>query len=321
MLALVLDEGLDLISEYPRPTPGPEDALIRVRLAGVCSTDLEILRGYRQFRGVLGHEFVGTVVACDQGEWIGRRVVGEINIGCNECSLCRQGVYTHCRSRMAIGILGRDGALAEFLTLPLSNLLLVPDDVPDEAAVFTEPLAAALQVLGQVEVGPENRVAVIGDGKLGLLVAQVLATTGAEVTVIGRHPKKLALAAGWGLCTAQGLDSALRQSEPGTWDLVAECTGNPEGLAAGLELIRPLGTIVLKSTIHGLSSVDLNRVVVDEIRLVGSRCGPYGTALRWLQAGRVDVTSLIEARYPLAEGVRALEHAGRRGVLKVLVQP
>ncbi len=319
MLAIILDDELRLARDYPQPVPGPAEVLIQVRLAGICATDLEVVRGYRQYRGVLGHEFVGIVVACsepdtlgEEGEWIGRRVVGEINIGCGECAFCRRGLPAHCTSRAAMGISGHEGAFAEFVTLPLRNLHPVPPDLPDEAAVFTEPLAAALQTLNLVHVRPGDRVAVIGDGKLGLLSAQVLATTGAEVTVVGRHPEKLALAAGWGLNTGRS-DELL--------DIVVECSGDPSGLAAALDLVRPRGTIVLKSTYHGLAEADLTRVVVDEIRLIGSRCGPFRAALGLLQSGRVEVTSLIEASYTLVDGLAALQHAGRRGALKVLVRP
>lgn len=312
MLAIVLDEGLRLTPDHPRPVQAHGEALIEVRLAGICATDLEMVGGYKGFRGVLGHEFVGTVIACDDGEWIGRRVVGEINIGCGECYFCRQGIRSHCLSRRAIGINGRDGAFAEYVALPVINLHAVPDGVPDDAAVFAEPLAAALQVLDQVEIGPEDRVGVVGDGRLGLLVGQVLATTGAPVSVVGRHPEKLALAAGWGLQTG---------SPEQKLDLVVDCTGSPAGLNAALELVRPRGTLVLKSTYRGPAAVDMTRVVVDEIRLIGSRCGPFAPALELLRSGRIDVASLIMAVYPLADGLRALERATRPGVLKVLLQP
>lgn len=317
MQAIVFDRELRFDTDYPRPVPGPGEALIRVRLAGICNTDLEILCGYQQFHGVLGHEFVGTVLTCPKAggadaEWIGRRVVGEINVGCGECVFCRQDIPSQCLSRTAVGILGRDGALAEFLTLPLANLHPVPDSMPDEVALFVEPLAAAVQVLSLAHIRPEERVGVVGDGKLGLLVAQVLATASADVTLIGRHSEKLALAAAWGISVGRP-DHQL--------DLVVDCTGNPGGLATALDLVRPRGTVVLKSTYHQLAEINLSRVVVDEIRLVGSRCGPFRPALHLLESGKVDVTPLIEARYPLLDGLAALEHAGRRGALKVLVQP
>ena len=317
MQAIVFDRELRVDTDYPRPVPDPGEALIQVRLAGICNTDLEILRGYHQFRGVLGHEFVGTVLSCPgaggvDAEWIGRRVVGEINVGCGECAFCRQDIPSQCLSRGVVGILGRDGALAEFLVLPLVNLHPVPDSIPDEVALFVEPLAAAVQVLSLAHIRPEDRVGVVGDGKLGLLVAQVLATGSADVTLIGRHPEKLALAAGWGISVGRP-DHKL--------DLVVECSGSPRGLTAALDLVRPRGTVALKSTHHQLTEVNLSRVVVDEIRLLGSRCGPFRPALHLLASGKVDVTSLIEARYPLLDGLAAMEHAGRRGALKVLVQP
>jgi len=312
MLALVLDKELRVVHDYPQPSCGPGEALIRVRLAGICATDLQIAAGYEGFRGVLGHEFVGTVVSYEGREWIGRRVVGEINIGCGECVFCQQGIRSQCLSRAAIGIQGRDGAFAEYLALPVVNLHPVPADVPDEAAVFAEPFAAAVQVIQQVHVRPEDRVCVLGDGRLGLLVGQAIAATGAEVTMVGRHPQNLALAAGWGLRTGRPKQKL---------DLVVDCTGTASGLRAALEWVRPRGTLVVKSTYQGEAIVDMTQVVVDEIRLVGSRCGPFPPAMRLLQAGRVDVTSLITAVYPLEDGLAALERAGQKGVLKVLVKP
>ncbi len=312
MFALVLDREVRLDPAYPRPMPGPGEALIRVRLAGVCATDLELVRGYRGFRGVLGHEFVGAVVACGDEDWIGRRVAGEINVGCGSCAECLAGGAAHCQSRQAIGILHRDGAFSEYLALPVANLCVVPDSVPDESAVFAEPLAAALQILNQIHVRPEHTTAVVGDGKLGLLVAQVLAITGAEVTVIGHHPRKMALATRWGLQTGRPERRV---------DVVVECSGSPSGLATALDWVRPRGTVVLKSTYSSQLPLDVAHIVVDEIRLVGSRCGPFPPALSTLASGRVDVLSLIEARYPLSDGLAALEHAGRRGALKVLLEP
>jgi alcohol dehydrogenase len=315
MLALLADSGPRLVNDYPGPTLGPGEALIRVDLAGICGTDLELIRGYHDFRGVLGHEFVGTVVDVDGDRgWIGRRVVGEINIGCGECDFCRRDIPSQCAARRTAGINGWDGAFAELFKLPLANLHPVPDGMPDEVAVFAEPTAAALQATSLVHVRPEHRVAVLGDGKLGLLVAQALATIGAQVSVIGHHRDKLELAAGWGLGTSTDV-------EPGSYDVVAECTGSPAGFSDALEVVRPRGTIILKSTHRGLAQADLTRVVVDEIRLEGSRCGPFAPALRLLGSNTIRVRELIQARYPLAEAVTALEHAGRRGALKILVVP
>ena len=284
---------------------------MRVTLAGVCNTDLELVRGYYPFTGIPGHEFVGRV---EDGppEWTGRRVVGEINASCGACPTCRAGRRTHCPSRTVLGIKGRDGAFAEWLTLPTENLQAVPDHLPDDVAVFTEPLAAALQVQEQVPVGPRDRVVVIGDGKLGQLVARTLALTGCALTVVGRHARKLGLLSSRGVATAADVEA---QSA----DVVVECTGNPDGLALARAAVRPRGTIVLKSTYQGETTVNLSAVVVDEVTLVGSRCGPFAPALALLVSGRVEVADLVDARFPLAEGVAAFEKAGAPGVLKVLI--
>lgn len=330
MLALVYDgEQLQLRDDYPRPVPPPGEALIRVRLAGICNTDLEIVRGYMGFRGVLGHEFVGVVEECAvrseavrsearsevECRLIGQRVVGEINAYCGECPTCRAGRPTHCPSRTTLGIWGRDGAFAGYLTLPIRNLHIVPDDVPDEVAVFTEPLAAALEILEGVHLRPTDRVVVLGDGKLGLLVAQVLALTGCDLIAVGRHREKLDILARRGIPTA--LES---EAEGLSADVVVECTGRPEGFAAARRILRPRGALVLKSTYHGRVEADLTGLVVDEITLVGSRCGPFPPALRLLQRGLVDVRSLVSAAYPLARGVEAFARAAQPGVLKVLLR-
>ena len=279
----------------------------------MCNTDLELVRGYYPFTGIPGHEFVGRV---EEGprEWIDRRVVGEINASCGACATCRAGRRTHCPSRTVLGIKGRDGVFAEWLTLPVENLHAVPDDVPDEVAVFAEPLAAALQVQQQVAIGPRDAVAVVGDGKLGQLVARTLALSGCALTVLGRHARKLERLAARGIATAASL-------EPRSADVVVECTGNPDGLALARAAVRPRGTIVLKSTYHGEAPVNLSAVVVDEVTLVGSRCGPFAPALELLAAGRVAVADLVDARFPLADGVAAFEKAGAPGVLKVLIAP
>ncbi len=314
MKAIVYDGTLRLETEYPQPAPPPGEALVRVRLAGICNTDLEIVRGYMGFRGVLGHEFVGVVEDCADRSLTGQRVVGEINACCGECPFCRAGMPTHCPNRTTLGIWGRDGAFAEYLTLPVRNLHVVPDEVPDEEAVFTEPLAAALEILEQVSIRPTQRVVVLGDGKLGLLVAQVLALTGCDLLVVGHHPEKLAILARRGIATA-------REGEAeGPADVVVECTGRPEGFTAAKHLLRPRGTLVLKSTYHGRVEADLTALVVDEITLVGSRCGPFAPALRLLQRRWVDVRSLIGAVYPLEEGLVAFARAAEPGMLKVLLR-
>ena len=318
MRALVLEAGgeVQLVDDYPVPTPPPGEALIRVRMAGICNTDLELMRGYLSFAGVLGHEFVGEVVAApDAPEWEGQRVVGEINVACGACPTCRAGRPTHCPHRTTLGIAERDGALAEYLTLPIRNLHPVPDAIPDAAAVFTEPLAAACEIPWQLHIRPTDRVVVIGDGKLGLLCAQVARLTGCDLVAVGHHEEKLALLARQDIATAA--DDA--EVAPGA-DIVIEATGNPSGYAAARRLVRPRGTVVLKSTYHGALEADLTMAVVNEIALVGSRCGPFAPALRLLAQGLVDVQALISARYPLGEAEAALDHAGRRGVLKVLVE-
>jgi len=267
------------------------------------------------FRGVLGHEFVGTVEEAEDRSLIGQRVVGEINAYCGECSTCRAGRPTHCPHRTTLGIWGRDGAFAEYLTLPVRNLHKVPDTISDEEAVFTEPLAAALEILEQVHLRPTDRVVVLGDGKLGLLVAQALALMGCDLLAVGRHREKLAILARRGIPTA--LES---EAEGLAADVVVECTGRPEGFAAARRILRPRGMLVLKSTYHGGVEADLTGLVVDEITLVGSRCGPFPPALRMLERGLVDVRSLISAVYPLAQGVEAFARAAEPGVLKVLLR-
>jgi threonine dehydrogenase-like Zn-dependent dehydrogenase len=315
MRALLLDEGLQVVEDYPTPEPAPGEALIRVRVAGICNTDLELVAGYHQFRGIPGHEFVGVVERAPGAEsWEGRRVVGEINAACGECTTCRAGRPTHCPNRTALGISGRNGAFAEYLTLPVRNLHLVPTSIPDETAVFTEPLAAACEILEQVHVRPTDRIVVLGDGKLGLLCAQVLALAGCDLTAVGRHKEKLDILTQHGVHTTLDGDSLA-----GNADLVVEATGRPEGYGAAHRLVRPRGTIVLKSTYHGSIDADLTMTVVDEITLVGSRCGPFAPALRLLEQRLVNVIQLIQARYCLADAVTAFEHAAQRGALKVLV--
>lgn len=320
MRALVFEPGHGVaVRPIDAPLPGPGEARVAVTLAGVCNTDLEILRGYMgadEGPRVLGHELVGRVERCDNPAWIGRRVVGEINVGCGSCEACDRGSANHCATRTVMGIRGRQGCFAQSVVLPIANLHRVPDDVPDEAAVFVEPLAAALQVLEQVEIPARTDVAVIGDGKLGLLVAMVLADHGADVTVVGRHTRKLAIAEAVG-CRTCAPEAARARG----FDRVVEATGGPEGFALALRLLRPRGTLVLKSTYHGASQLELAPVVIDEITVVGSRCGPFARALALLQQGRIDPRPLLDARYDLADGAEALAHAARDGVLKVVIAP
>jgi threonine dehydrogenase-like Zn-dependent dehydrogenase len=310
------DRTLRLREDIPLPSPPPGEALVRVRLAGVCNTDLELVRGYYPYTGVPGHEFVGVVEdAPGATEWIGRRVVGEINAVCGECATCVAGRRTHCERRTVLGIMNRNGAFATHLTLPVANLHEVPEEVPDDVAAFTEPTAAALEIQEQVRIGPGNRVVVVGAGKLGHLVAQTLATTGCDLLVVGRSPRPLELLAAHGIRTG----SAEAVAERGA-DVAVECTGNPEGLEIARRAVRPRGTIVLKSTYHGRASVDLAPIVVDEITVVGSRCGPFAPAVELLARGAVDPRPLIDERYRLTEAVAAFEHAARPGTLKILVE-
>ncbi|HWS86277.1 MAG TPA: alcohol dehydrogenase catalytic domain-containing protein [Pyrinomonadaceae bacterium] len=302
--------------------PGREgEALVRVRVAGVCNTDLEIVRGYAGFEGTLGHEFVGEVErAPGAPELEGRRVVGEINAGCGRCQLCRAGDARHCPARTVLGIVGRDGAFAEYLQLPVTNLLPVPDEVPDERAVFTEPLAAACAVVERARVEPETRVAVVGDGKLGLLCAQALkAATGAGVTLVGRHDNKLEIVRGRGVRAVRS--DELPASFERAFDVTVEASGSPAGFETALKLLKPRGTLVLKSTFHGATELNLAPVVVDEVCIVGSRCGRFKPALELLRRGAVETDALITDEFPLSEGPRAFERAAEPGVLKVLLRP
>ena len=308
------DRRLRFRDDVPRPVPAPGEARIRVRVAGICNTDLELVRGYYPFTGVPGHEFVGEVEEAHSApEWVGKRVVGEINAACGRCQACARGERTHCERRTVLGIKGRDGALAEHLVLPVENLHAVPDGVPDEVAVFTEPLAAALRVTEQVALSPEVRVVVLGDGKLAQLVGQALAPQ-CSLLVIGRHPEKLGHLARRGIATSVGPPKGLRPV-----DVVVECTGQPGGFALARELVRPRGTLVLKSTYHGDTTLNLSSVVVDEVSLIGSRCGPFAPALARLSAGSVEVAPLVQARFPIARAEDAFAEAARSGVLKVLV--
>jgi threonine dehydrogenase-like Zn-dependent dehydrogenase len=294
----------------------PGEARVRVTLAGICGTDLELARGYYPFAGVPGHEFVGIVdEAPGAPEWVGRRVVGEINAACGRCLECAAGRRSHCSKRTVLGLRGRNGALAESCLLPVANLHEVPPGVPDEVAVFAEPTAAALEVQEQVAIGPGQRVAVIGAGKLGQLLARTLAPTGCELRVAGRNPGTLAL------LERRGIATVAVDALPDRWaDVAIECTGNPQGLERARRAVRPRGTIVLKSTYHGEATVNLSAIVVDEITLVGSRCGPFAKALRLMAGGGLDVSDLVSAVRPLAEAEAAFEAAGRPGTLKVLVR-
>lgn len=313
MRAIVYDGQLRLDHAAPVPAPRANEALIRIRQAGICNTDLELLGGMYGFSGVLGHEFVGEVV---QGppEWLGRRVVGEINVACGECDFCARGIPSQCRNRTTVGIINHPGVFADYVCLQTNNLHAVPQEVSDDAAVFVEPLAAALQVAEAVHISPRSRVVVIGLGKLGMLVAQVLRLTGADVVAVVRHDKQAVLLSRWGISAVE-----LDELEPERAQVVVDCTGQADGFASALRLVEARGALVLKSTYRGLPQVDMTQIAVREIRVIGSRCGPFDAALRLLRAGLVDVESLIEARYDLNDAVAALAHAAQPGMLKVLL--
>jgi threonine dehydrogenase-like Zn-dependent dehydrogenase len=315
MKALWLQEKqLELHTEIPIPEPPPGEARVRVLQAGICNTDLELLRGYYPYRGILGHEFVGVVDA-GSPDLLGKRVVGEINAACGKCHFCQTEQPTHCENRTVLGIVNRNGAFAEYLTLPIANLHPVPDAVSTDAATFTEPLAAALEIQQQVSISPSQPVLVIGDGKLGQLVAQTLFLTGCDLLVVGRHPEKLEHLAARGIKT--GLVDAVR---PRHFDICVECTGNPEGFAVARQSLRPRGILVLKSTYAGHLTIDASSLVVDEITLIGSRCGPFLPALELLATHQVDVRPLIHSRFTLDEALRAFECAQTKGTLKVLLE-
>ncbi|RLT54694.1 MAG: alcohol dehydrogenase [Chloroflexi bacterium] len=307
------DRQLRLRDDVPMPEPAAGEALVRVLCAGICSTDLELVRGYYPYSGVLGHEFVG-VVESGPAHMCGRRVVGEINASCGACDQCARGQPTHCLQRTVLGILQRAGCFAQYLTLPAANLHIVPDEVSTTAATFTEPLAAALEIEAQVPLALRQRVLVVGAGRLGHLIAQTLALTGCELWVAGRAPAQLAWLAARGLNVCAAADA-----EPHAFDMAVECTGNAQGFALALRALRPRGTLVLKSTYAGSLTLDAAPIVVNELTVVGSRCGPFAPALQLLAAGRVLVEPLVHARYALADGMAAFAHAAQPAVLKVLL--
>ena len=329
------------VADVPPPRVDGE-ALVRVTLSGICNTDLEITRGYAGFQGTIGHEFVGVIEDLPASRAVarptgrapvpvesepsltvglltpGQRVVGEINAGCGACDLCRAGDPRHCAGRTVLGIVGRDGAHAELLKLPVVNLLPVPDEISDQRAVFTEPLAAACGILERAEITEDTRVAVVGDGKLGLLCGQVLKTTGAPVTLIGKHSSKLQIVARRGIETITVAQAPGRSRE---FDVAVEASGSPTGFRLALELLRPRGVLVLKSTFHGTTEIDAAPLVVNEISVIGSRCGRFAPALALLKTGAVDVGSLISEEFALADGVRAMTRAAEPGMMKVLLRP
>jgi alcohol dehydrogenase len=332
VLSFRIENGKLRATSRPLPRLRPGWALVRVRLVGICNTDVELLHGYYNFRGVPGHEFVGTVdklrsaSAAEKKKWLGQRVCGEINISCRAlgrrpvCDFCRRGLKTHCARRTVLGIIHHAGAYSEYLTLPLENLHAVPDGVSDEQAVFVEPLAAACEILEQVSVRKIREAAVLGDGKLAQLIGLVLRTAIPRVVMYGKHEKKLALARRAGIATekVRGDASDLKRV-PETFQLVVEATGSPTGLALAQQMTEPRGTLVLKSTFHGAAPVETWPIVVKEITVVGSRCGPFSKAIALLRSGKVDPRPLITRTFPLSEAPAAMQFAQKPGVLKVLL--
>ena len=316
MRALTFHSALEYCNQYPSPAPTNGEAVIRVIQAGICATDLQLVQGYMGFQGVPGHEFVGIVEeATDHTGLIGKRVVGEINAVCRSCPVCQAGRPTHCPYRTTLGIDRRNGAFADFLSLPVENLYPLPDEITNDQAVFTEPLAAACQILEQVPIEVTDRVLVIGDGKLGLLCSQVLHRTQCRLTVLGRHQEKLQILTARGIHTSQNSQAL----SPG-FDVVIEATGMPNGLALACEYVRPRGTIVLKSTYHQHPAVDVSSLVVHEITVSGSRCGPVQPAIALLRENAIDVQSLIHKRFSIEQGLDAFAYAATKGALKVLLE-
>ena len=317
MIAVHLEDGRVEVRRTPRPRRPEGFALIRLLRGGICNTDLELQRGYYGYRGVPGHEFVGEVVEADNSGLKGRRVVGEINLACGRCEWCARGLGRHCPARMVLGIVRHPGAFREFLTLPEQNLHVVPDELDTDTAVFVEPVAAACEILDQVTIPEGERVVVLGDGKLGLLVAQVLQVSGASVHLFGRHREKLRIAEAAGVA----VEIAKSKVPAAEFDYVVEATGSPEGLHQAARMVRPRGTIVMKSTVHGMIKMDTAPLIVNEITLVGSRCGRFEPALKLLASKKIRVGDMIAGRMPLQDASKAFERAGRKGTLKILLDP
>ena len=316
MKALRFDgKNLNYTKDYPKPQTG--EALVKVSLAGICGTDLEILQGYMSYEGVLGHEFVGVVVESENKDLVGKRVVGEINVGCEKCDSCKKGMQRHCPNRSVLGILNRDGAFAEFLSLPEKNLHVIPDSVSDRQAVFVEPIAAAFEIKEQVLLKPDWHVAIVGDGRLSQLIISVLKTSCSDITCFGRHQNKLERLEKLGIKTKIGIKS----DEEFSYDLVVEATGSNSGFLDSMKLVKPKGTVILKSTIASKENLDLTPAVVNEITLVGSRCGPFRPAINALASGIISVDGLIDSEYPLEKFNEAFDQAKNSKTLKVVLKP
>lgn len=315
MKALYFDgKNLTLNPDYPKPKPG--EALVKVTMAGICGTDLEILKGYMSYRGVLGHEFVGIVEDSHNKELIGKRIVGEINAGCKKCSSCLSGLERHCQNRTVLGIYKRDGAFAEYISLPEENIHVLPDSVSDKQAVFVEPLAAAFEITEQLHLEPDWKIAILGDGRLAQLIARALRLSCRDITCFGRHKRKIGLLQKIGIKTK----TAIENSDERTFDVVVEATGHESGFLDTMKLAKPRGIVVLKSTIASQNKLDLSPAIINEITFVGSRCGPFRPAIQALASGLVLVDDLIDAIYSLDDYAKAFEHAGKPGVLKIILQ-
>jgi threonine dehydrogenase-like Zn-dependent dehydrogenase len=315
MRALVFDGKLHLRTDYPDPVAAPGESIVKVSLAGICGTDLEITRGYMEYRGVPGHEFVGRVMQSEVAALAGRRVVGKINAGCGTCNWCIDGMGRHCPARTVLGILGRDGAFAEYLRLPNENLIPLPDSIPDESAVFTEPFAAAREIFEQTRLKRTDRIAVLGDGRLGALVALALRAENFAPVVAGHHPDKLKRLAALGLPTQTAEELA-----PG-YDVVVDCSGNSAGLASAIALVRPRGTVILKSTAAAGAAMNLAPVVINEITIIGSRCGRFAPAIEALASHAFDPGPLIDGDYSLDDGVAAFAAAADKSKFKIVIRP
>ncbi len=318
MRAVVFDNGLKLDKNYAKPSPQKGEALIKVNTIGICNTDYEITKGYMGYKGVLGHEFTGVVeeINADDKSLLNKRVVGEINCGCGECEWCNQGLERHCPNRSTLGIWQREGCFAEYVCLPVKNLLEIPENVSDEEAVFTEPLAAALEILEQIHIPPYKKIAVLGDGKLGLMIALALNAAGLDLILIGKHENKLEIAKKQGVKTKLLSDVEIKKE----FDFVVEATGSISGFETSLALTKPRGTLILKSTIAASKEFNFAPVVVDEITIVGSRCGQFAPALRLLESGRIDVKPLISDIFELDESIAAFERNKEKSSIKVIVK-
>jgi threonine dehydrogenase-like Zn-dependent dehydrogenase len=316
MKALHFDgQKMTFLTDYDPPKPG--ETLVKINLAGICGTDIEILSGYMSYQGILGHEFVGVIKESQDTHLIGKRVVGEINVGCGICELCKKGLERHCPHRTVLGILRRDGAFAQYLSLPEKNLHVIPDQIRDEQAVFVEPLAAAFEIKQQIKLKLESNIALVGDGRLAQLVALVLNLSCQNITCFGRHKNKLELLKNLGIKTKIGIDSDDNQK----FDLVVEATGSNSGFTDSMKLIKPKGTVILKSTLASKTNLDLTSMVINEVSVIGSRCGPFGPAINALASGRISVDNLIDSTYSLEKFQDAFEQAKKPDILKVLLKP